>query len=137
MQEEEELQGKKPVISGLKKLTIKITPSQYVDLMAYCKRFHQKKLSLDAEQHYTDLLVMSEIYETLDSKSSPWSYSPPGTYRNFQLSYIQFFVLADELMCDCPSFSLNDILIKLDQLFLNRYDYSLTKKRLINLITPV
>ncbi|HEY1061898.1 MAG TPA: hypothetical protein VGE44_09435 [Daejeonella sp.] len=110
-----------------KKLKIKITKKQFEELCIYTQPHFEEMKRLPPNSWDTHLFVMAGIYEELFMRNG--SFGMLGYYKlkSLPLSDIEWFILAHELLFYCPNEYLNDLLVKLDGLLLQTWNYSLDK----------
>lgn len=108
---------------------IRIAPGQFFELLRYCRFYQENKVRTPGLYHYTNMIVLSDLYEKLFKKTEAWRYYPIAKYRVLKLRYLEYHVLAEELMHHCPNFELNDILDRIDAMFLNYYEFSLKERQ--------
>lgn len=108
---------------------IRIAPEQFSDLMEFCGYFKKSKRETNPIHHDSNMLVLADLYDWMRKKSGVWEYYPIASYRAFKLKYSEYFILAIELMNHCPTHALNDVLERLDHMFLNYYNFSLKDRQ--------
>lgn len=99
----------------MKKVTIKITPKEFIALHSYCKQWDEYIKNTSEEFINTSNILISEIYEQLFQMIPKWHYFSEYKEYSLKLRFSEARSLAIELINCCPDNTLHNILCKLDK----------------------